>query len=182
MAEPWRYGGTLVPWAASEGREYNLLGQLVRETDVLGRDHTYAYSENGLTKTATTPAGATLVTRRHADGTILEQSGTGQRHLLYQTECMEEGILHSTLIPQEGGEPVLMEQSVTDGWGNVVRLSRASASGGLIHERYSFDTKNRLLRKGTDGMAPMLYDYDSFGNVVKETWKLAEEPPRLTPV
>ena len=35
---------------------------------------------------------------------------------------------------------VLMEQSVTDGWGNVVRLSRASASGGLIHERYSFDT------------------------------------------
>ena len=164
------------PMAASEGREYNLLGQLVRETDVLGRDHTYAYSENGLTKTATTPAGATLVTRRHADGTILEQSGTGQRHLLYQTECMEEGILHSTLIPQEGGEPVLMEQSVTDGWGNVVRLSRASASGGLIHERYSFDTKNRLLRKGTDGMAPMLYDYDSFGNVVKETWKLAEEP------
>lgn len=164
------------PMATSEGREYNLLGQLVRETDVLGRDHAYAYSENGLTKTATTPAGATLVTRRHADGTILEQSGTGQRHLLYQTECTEEGILHSTLIPQEAGEPVLMEQSVTDGWGNVVRLSRANASGGLIHERYSFDTKNRLLRKGTDGMAPMLYDYDSFGNVVKETWKLAEEP------
>ena len=164
------------PMATSEGREYNLLGQLVRETDVLGRDHTYAYSENGLTKTATTPAGATLVTRRHADGTILEQSGTGQRHLLYQTECTEEGILHSTLIPQEAGEPVLMEQSVTDGWGNVVRLSRANANGGLIHERYSFDTKNRLLRKGTDGMAPMLYDYDSFGNVVKETWKLAEEP------
>lgn len=164
------------PMATSEGREYNLLGQLVRETDVLGRDRTYAYSEDGLTETATTPAGATLVTRRHADGTVLEQSGTGQRHLLYQTECTEEGILHSTLIPQEAGEPVLMEQSVTDGWGNVVRLSRASANGGLIHERYSFDTKNRLLRKGTDGMAPMLYDYDSFGNVVKETWKLAEEP------
>ena len=164
------------PMATSEGREYNLLGQLVRETDVLGRDHAYAYSEDGLTKTATTPAGATLVTRRHADGTILEQSGTGQRHLLYQTECTEEGILHSTLIPQEAGEPVLMEQSVTDGWGNVVRLSRANANGGLIHERYSFDTKNRLLRKGTDGMAPMLYDYDFFGNVVKETWKLAEEP------
>lgn len=164
------------PMATSEGWEYNLLGQLVRETDVLGRDRTYAYSEDGLTKTATTPAGATLVTRRHADGTVLEQSGTGQRHLLYQTECTEEGILHSSLIPQEAGEPVLMEQSVTDGRGNVVRFSRANANGGLIHERYSFDTKNRLLQRGVAGMAPRLYDYDSFGNVVKETWKLAEEP------
>ena len=164
------------PMTSHEGREYDLLGQLVRETDVLGRDHTYAYSGDGLTKTATTPAGATLVTRRHADGTVLEQSGTGQRHLLYQTECTEEGIVSSSLIPKEAGEPVLMEQFVTDGRGNVVRHSRANANGGLIHERYSFDTKNRLLRKGTDGMAPMLYDYDSFGNMVKETWKLTEEP------
>lgn len=164
------------PMTSHEGREYDLLGQLVRETDVLGRDHTYAYSGDGLTKTATTPAGATLVTRRHADGTVLEQSGTGQRHLLYRTECTEEGIVSSSLIPKEAGEPVLMEQFVTDGRGNVVRHSRANANGGLIHERYSFDTKNRLLRSGTDGMAPTLYDYDSFGNKVKETWKLAEEP------
>lgn len=164
------------PMATHEGWEYDLLGQLVRETDVLGRDHTYAYSEDGLTKTATTPAGATLVTRRHADGTVLEQSGTGQRHLLYRTECTEEGIVSSSLIPQESGEPVLMEQSVTDGLGRVVRHSRANANGGLTHERYSFDTKNRLLRRGIDGMAPTLYDYDSFGNMVKKTWKLAEEP------
>lgn len=164
------------PMATHEDWEYDLLGQLVRETDVLGRDHTYAYSEDGLTKTATTPAGATLVTRRHADGTVLEQSGTGQRHLLYSTECTEEGIVSSSLIPQESGEPVLMEQSVTDGLGRVVRHSRANANGGLIHERYSFDTKNRLLMRGIDGMAPMFYDYDSFGNMVKKTWKLAEEP------
>lgn len=164
------------PMTTHEGWEYDLLGQLVRETDVLGRDHTYAYSEDGLTKTATTPAGATLITRRHADGTVLEQSGTGQRHLLYRTECTEEGIVSSSLIPQESGEPVLMEQSVTDGLDRAVRHSRASANGGLTHERYSFDTKNRLLRRGIDGMAPMLYDYDSFGNMVKKTWKLAEEP------
>lgn len=164
------------PMTTHEGWEYDLLGQLVRETDVLGRDHTYAYSEDGLTKTATTPAGATLVTRRHADGTVLEQSGTGQRHLLYSTECTEEGIVSSSLIPQESGEPVLMEQSVTDGLDRAVRHSRANANGGLTHERYSFDTKNRLLRRGIDGMAPTLYDYDSFGNMVKKTWKLAEEP------
>lgn len=164
------------PMATYEDWEYDLLGQLVRETDVLGRDHTYAYSGDGLTKTATTPAGATLVTRRHADGTVLEQSGTGQRHLLYRTEYTEEGIVSSSLIPQESGEPVLMEQSVTDGLDRLVRHSRANANGGLIHERYSFDTKNRLLRRGIDGMAPTLYDYDSFGNMVKKAWKLVEEP------
>lgn len=164
------------PMTTTESKTYDLLGQLVRETDVLGRNNTYAYSADGLTKTVTTPTGATLVTLRHADGTVLEQSGTGQRHLLYRTEYSTEGIVRSTLLPQPEGEPALMEQTVTDGRGNTVRVSRANANGGLIHDRSAYDVNNRLLRRQTDGMAPMLYDYDSFGDLVKTTLKLAENP------
>ncbi|MFR4417554.1 MAG: hypothetical protein ACLT8E_09405 [Akkermansia sp.] len=164
------------PMTTTESRAYDLLGQLVQETDVLGRSNTYAYSADGLTETVTTPTGATLVTIRHADGTVLEQSGTGQRHLLYRTEYSTEGIARSTLIPVAKGEPVVMEQTVTDGRGNMVRVSRANANGGLIHDRRTFDLNNRLLRQQVDGMAPLLYDYDPFGNIVKTTLKLAENP------
>ena len=160
----------------TESKAYDLLGQLAQETDVLGRTNTYAYSADGLTETVTTPTGATLVTIRHADGTVLKQSGTGQRHLLYRTEYSTEGIARSTLIPVAKGEPVVMEQTVTDGRDNVVRISRANANGGLIHDRRIFDLNNRLLQQQMDGMAPVLYDYDSFGNIVKTTLKLAEDP------
>ena len=164
------------PMTTTESRAYDLLGQLVQETDVLGRSNTHAYSADGLTETVTTPTGATLVTIRHADGTVLEQSGTGQRHLLYRTEYSAEGVVRSTLLPRAEGEPALVEQTVTDGRGNMVRVSRANANGGLIHDRRAFDLNNRLLRQQVDGMAPLLYDYDPFGNIVKTTLKLAENP------
>ncbi|MCD8062812.1 MAG: RHS repeat-associated core domain-containing protein [Akkermansiaceae bacterium] len=164
------------PMTTTENRKYDLLGQLVSETDVLRRSSTYYYSADGLTEILTAPTGATFITQKHPDGTVLEQSGTGQRHLLYRTECTAEGITRSTLLPQEEGEPLLMEQSVANGWGNVIRTSRANANGGLIHDQLMFDTKNRLLQQGINGMAPTLYDYDSFGNVVRTTLKLAEDP------
>jgi len=164
------------PMTTTESRAYDLLGQLVQETDVLGRSNTHAYSADGLTETVTTPTGATLVTIRHADGTVLEQSGTGQRHLLYRTEYSAEGVVRSTLLPRAEGEPALVEQTVTDGRGNMVRVSRANANGGLVHDRRVFDLNNRLLRQQVDGMAPLLYDYDPFGNIVKTTLKLAENP------
>ena len=164
------------PMTTTESKVYDLLGQLVQETDVLGRSSTRAYSADGLTETVTTPTGATLVTIRHADGTVLEQSGTGQRHLLYRTEYSAEGVVRSTLLPRVEGEPELVEQTVTDGRGNMVRVSRANANGGLVHDRRVFDLNNRLLRQQVDGMAPLLYDYDSFGNIVKTTLKLVENP------
>ena len=164
------------PMTTTESKVYDLLGQLVQETDVLGRSSTRAYSADGLTETVTTPTGATLVTIRHADGTVLEQSGTGQRHLLCRTEYSAEGVVRSTLLPRAEGEPELVEQNVTDGRGNMVRVSRANANGGLVHDRRVFDLNNRLLRQQVDGMAPLLYDYDPFGNIVKTTLKLAENP------
>lgn len=171
------------PMTTEERKTYDLLGQLVSETDILGRTSTHAYSADGLTETLTAPTGATLVTRRHADGAVLEQGGTGQRHLLYRTEYLAEGVARSAFIPQMEGEPALMEQTVVDGRGNVVRSSRANAGGGLMHHRNVMDVNNRILRSGTDGMAPLLYEYDSFGNITRTTQKLAEKPsPANSPV
>lgn len=58
---------------------YDLLGRITSETDSLGRITTHSYSANGLTETVTTPMGGTLITQRHADGTILRQHGRASR-------------------------------------------------------------------------------------------------------
>ena len=75
-----------------ESSEYDLLGRITSSTDVLGRVTAYAYSEDGLTTTQTTPSGATFITRNAPDGTIMEQAGTGQRHLVYSLDLVNDGI------------------------------------------------------------------------------------------
>ena len=49
---------------------------------MLGRTTATSYSADGLTTTETTPAGATLITTRHCDGSVLREYGTGQRETL----------------------------------------------------------------------------------------------------
>ena len=164
------------PMSATQSRAYDLLGRLTRETDILGRETTHAYSEDGLTETMTTPTGATLITQKHPDGTVLRRHGIGQRDVQYTTEATEEGVVRSTTLPQKAGEALLKEQSVTNGWNQVIRISQANANGGLIHKRHTFDEKNQLLRQEVEGMAPVLYEYDDFGNLVKTTLKLEEAP------
>ncbi|WP_302014562.1 RHS repeat-associated core domain-containing protein [uncultured Akkermansia sp.] len=164
------------PMTMTEHRSFDLLGRLTSETDILGRVTTHAYSNDGLTETVTTPMGGTLITQKHPDGTVLRQYGTGQRDIQYTTEAAAEGIVRSTMLFQEVGASILMEQSVSNGWGNVIRISQANANSGLIHKRRSFDLKSRLLQQEIDGMAPMLYDYDDFGNVIKTILKLDDAP------
>ncbi|WP_345778492.1 RHS repeat domain-containing protein, partial [Akkermansia muciniphila] len=75
-----------------ESAIYDLLGRTVSVTDVLGRVTAYAYSGDGLTATRTAPSGATFVTRSAPDGTVMEESGTGQRHVIYAIDLVNDGV------------------------------------------------------------------------------------------
>ena len=52
--------------------------------------------------------------------------------------------------------------------------------GGVIYTRSTYNAKGQLTKEQTDAetaattMAPTLWEYDDFGNKVKETWKLAD--------
>lgn len=170
-----------------ESTEYDLLGRIISQTDALGRTTTYAYSADGLTTTVTTPSGATLITRRHPDGSVLEENGTGQRHLIYQTDSVSDGIRQTVLIPalQEGEADTIMSRQITDGFGQSIRTAQATTEADtFIYDRQTYNARGLLARSERDNgtssaalvMAPTLYAYDSFGNVVKETWKLANSP------
>jgi RHS repeat-associated protein len=163
----------------SESSEYDLLGRITSSTDVLGRVTAYAYSQDGLTTTQTTPSGATFVTRNAPDGTVLEESGTGQRHIIYSLDLVADGV--RTFMKAVSGETETeLQRSVVNGAGEILRTGRPNTVGGVIYTRNTYNAKGQLTKEQTDAetaattMAPTLWEYDDFGNKVKETWKLAD--------
>lgn len=64
--------------------------------------------------------------------------------------------------------------------GRILRTGRPNTIGGVIYTRNTYNAKGQLTKEQTDAetaattMAPTLWEYDDFGNKVKETWKLAD--------
>ena len=162
-----------------ESTSYDLLGRIVSTTDVLGRLTTYAYSQDGLTATQTIPSGATFVTRSAPDGTVMEESGTGQRHLVYSIDLVNDGV--RTFTKTVSGETETeLQRSIVNGVGETLRTGVPNTIGGFIYTRRTYNAKGQMTKEQTDAgnaattMAPTLWEYDDFGNKVKETWKLAD--------
>ncbi|MCI9266875.1 MAG: RHS repeat protein, partial [Akkermansia muciniphila] len=162
-----------------ESTEYDLLGRMTSSTDVLGRVTTYAYSQDGLTVTQTVPSGATFVTRSAPDGTVMEESGTGQRHVIYAIDLVSDGV--RTFTKAVSGETQTeLQRSIVNGVGETLRTGVPNTVGGVIYTRNTYNARGQLTKTQTDAgnaattMAPTLWEYDAFGNRTKETWKLAD--------
>ncbi|WP_242627264.1 RHS repeat-associated core domain-containing protein [Akkermansia muciniphila] len=169
------------PMTTVESREYDLLGRLVKETDVLGRTTVRSYSGDGLVETVTTPAGATLITRKSASGTILRRYGTGQKDILYTVEVTEEGVRTTEAVPGgEGDDPrVVTGSSTVNGFGDLVRIAAANTLNGENVRTLAYDDKGRLIREQLADMAPALYAYDAFGNRTRAIVALEDDPTIL---
>lgn len=164
-----------------ESREYDLLGRLVKETDILGRSTVRSYSGDGLVETVTTPAGATLITRKSPSGTVVRRYGTGQQDILYTVEATAEGIRTTEAVPGgEGGEPrVVTGSSTVNGFGDLVRIAATNTLNGENVRTLAYDDKGRLIREQLADMAPTLYAYDAFGNRTRAIVALEDEPTIL---
>ena len=171
----------------TESVEYDKLGRIVRQTDVLGRVTATAYSENGLTETVTTPAGATLVTERHPDGSVLHEYGTGQRERCHVYD-IDHNCLRETVTL--AGQTTILSRTLVNGFGQSV-LQVTPTTAGFLYDRSEYDEQGHLIRawrdagaqEGAVAMAPALYEYDAFGNMTRETLALAEQPaPDNSPI
>lgn len=169
------------PMQTTQATSYDLIGRTISSSDILGRATAYTYSSDGLTVTKTLPSGATLITRSASDGTILEQSGTGQRHTLAIMDLVNDGIRTRT-IAVSGENEVELQKVIVNGVGETLRSGTPNTTGGTVYTRYTYNGKGQLTKTQVDAgnaattMAPSLWEYDSFGNVIKETWKLADTP------
>lgn len=169
------------PMQTTQATSYDLIGRTIFSSDILGRATAYAYSSDGLTVTKTLPSGATLITRSASDGTILEQSGTGQRHTLAIMDLVNDGIRTSVRAVSPETETEI-RKNIVNGFGEILRTGVPNTVGGIIYTRYTYNAKGQITREQVDAgnaattMAPTLREYDGFGNVVKETWKLEDSP------
>ncbi|MCM0686995.1 sugar-binding protein, partial [Akkermansia sp. B2-R-115] len=120
------------------------------------------YSEDGLTTTVTTPAGATLVTKTYYDGTVVLEGGTGQREIETRLELTEEGILTTTL-----SQEIILSRTLENGFGQIIRQEQPNTKGGIIVTRNNYNDKGLLVRSQTEDLAPMVTVYNELGQAVR---------------
>ena len=166
--------------STSEYTEYDLLGRVVRTVDILGRITTTEYSTDGLTSTVTTPAGATLITVRNTDGSIARIAGTGQREQVYVYDLSGSNKRTTTKL----ADNTIIGQVIVNGFEQIIVEVKAATNNRFIYTRREYNNKEQLIKQyqdtgfNTAQTAPLLYEYDSLGNVVKNTLALTESPDK----
>ena len=164
----------------TESTAYDALGRVISQTDILGRITTTAYSEDELTTTVTTPAGATTITQRNLDGSTARISGTAQREEVYL-----QGISGNNLrSEQQLADGTILSQSLTNGFGENVVQAQPNTLGGFIYTHTEYNAKGQMVKQyqntgdGTKNTAPTIFEYNSFGNQVKQTLALSATPTK----
>ena len=163
----------------TESTKYDLLGRVIKQTDVLGRETTTEYSEDGLITTIITPAGATFITTRNPDGSNASVAGTGQReiHYTYNLDGKNRAVTETL------ADGTFLSKTVTDGFDQTVVETTPSMTG-YIYNRKQYNAKGQLIKEQKDNgynatkMAATLIEYDSFGNVSRQTLALADMPTK----
>ena len=164
----------------TEATEYDALGRVTKQVDVLGRETTTEYSEDSLTTTVTTPAGATFVTVQNTDGSTARIAGTGQREHVFVFDLNGNSERMTTKLPDGS----ILGQTITNGFGQMVVEARPNTLNGFIYTRSEFNAKGHMVKSyqdtgwNTEKTAATLYEYDSFGNQVKQTLALNATPTK----
>ncbi len=164
----------------TESTEFDALGRATKQVDVLGRETMTEYSEDGLTTTVTTPAGATFVTVLNTDGSTARVAGTGQREQVFVYDLNGNSERTTTKLPDGS----ILGQSITNGFGQTVVEARPNTLNGFIYTRSEFNEKGQMVKQykdtgwNTEKTAPTLFEYDSFGNQVKQTLALSDTPTK----
>ena len=160
------------PMTTVERTEYDDQGRVVSSTDMLGRVTRTEYSEDGLTTTVTTPAGATLVTKTYYDGTVVLEGGTGQREIETRLELTEEGILTTTLSKE-----IILSRTLENGFGQTIRQEQPNTKEDFIVTSNTYNDKGQLIRSQTENLAPTITEYNQLGQAMKKTVLLDELHP-----
>ena len=164
----------------TESTEYDLFGRVIKQIDVLGRETATDYNADGLTATVITPAGATFVTTSNLDGSTQAISGTGQRAQQYSYDINGKNIATTVRLMNNA----ILSQNIVNGFGQTTVQAQPNTLGGFIYTRSEYNAKGQLVKQyqdtgwNTDKTAPTLYEYDSFGNQVKQTLALTDTPTK----
>ena len=125
----------------TESTEYDTLGRVTKQVDVLGRETTTEYSADGLTSTVTTPAGATFVTTSNLDGSTQAISGTGQRAQQYSFDINGKNIATTVRLTNNA----ILSQDIVNGFGQRVVQTAPATNNRFIYTRSEYNSKGQSL-------------------------------------
>ena len=128
----------------------------------------------------TTPSGATFITVTNPDGSTKEISGTGQRAQKYSYDINGKNIATTVRLMNNA----ILSQDIVNGFGQTVVQAQPNTLGGFIYTRSEYNVKGQMVKQyqdtgwNTTKTAPTLYEYDAFGNMVKQTISLSDTPTK----
>ncbi len=164
----------------TESTAYDALGRVISQTDILGRVTTTLYSEDELTTTVTTPAGATTITQRNLDGSTARIFGTAQREVQYGYTRNGNNLVTTTAL----ADGSVLAQNITNSFEQAIVQAQPNTLGGFIYTHTEYNAKGQMVKQyqdtgwNTEKTAATLYEYDSFGNQVKQTLALSDTPTK----
>ena len=147
---------------------------------MLGRETATDYNADGLTSTVTTPAGATFVTTSYPDGSTQSISGTGQRAQLYSYDINGKNIAATVRLLNNS----ILSQNIVNGFGQQITVTQPATNNRFIYTRSEYNVKGQMVKQyqdtgwNTTSTASTLFEYDAFGNVVKQTIALSDTPTK----
>lgn len=165
--------------SVTEYTEYDLLGRTIRKEDLLGRVTITNYSADGLTSTVTTPAGATFITVHNTDGSTARVAGSGQRALIYVHDLSGSNRRMTTKL----ADNTIIAQTIVDGFDQTIVEAKPNTLNGFIYNRYEFNEKGQMTKSyrdtgwNTPKTAVTIYEFDSIGNIMKQTLVLDDTAP-----
>lgn len=153
--------------------EYNLAGQLEKETNHQGLITTYTYVQGinsgsnckGKTTTITNPGGFTTIEQTYCSGQLSAITGTAQVPEYYDAGINEDGSLWNKIYI--GRADSARWSKTTTNLLNFVILNEKSGFNGIVTQQSFYNTKNQLIKTTQTGSAPTLFEYNTLGNVVR---------------
>ena len=166
--------------ATTESTAYDALGRVISQTDILGRVTTTHYSEDELTTTVTTPAGATTITQRNLDGSTARIFGTARREVQYSYTRNGNNLVTTTAL----ADGSVLAQNITNGFEQAIVQAQPNTLGGFIYTHTEYNAKGQMVKQykntgeDSENTAPKLLEYNSFGKQVKQTLALVDTPTK----
>ena len=168
------------PLSTVETYEYDLLGRYVRSTDVLGRVTQFSYALGGREMITQSPTGATLICKYHADGSLMQEYGSGQRATYHEISVSNIGVIHCIYAQSSG---VLLMKEVINGFNEITEVITPTPEA-LVSKKTYYDSNGlkykeqveSLIGEDKKTLAPVLFTYGIYCDLIKETRALSESP------
>ena len=152
---------------------YDALGRVIART-IPGRGTSRtSYSVDGLVVTNIAPNGATIITTRNSDGDTLSITGTGVTPEFYTYGVLQNGTRWSRTVQGETADSPRFTKRYENMLGRSIRSERSGFRGAVLSSVNTYDAYGCIVSIASDGEPTNEITYDTLGNRVATTTRVA---------